>query len=198
MSPSSILVIYENTDGTTYIEVADIEGKQIVNSRPLSLKNIQEMIRFSEKKPKSSVYMPINRHIMMYRESPITVAWIYPKTSFTIIVGNKTLLIQGIQLLLIVNGGDLYSYFIKRSNGMNTILYDVELPNVTRGHVCTGKFRIRTENLSSIITDGEIAFFETAFYEQDKTTVAEAKEMKPVNRKRLKRIGVLKNYDRIR
>lgn len=195
-SPVAVLMVYESDDrSNTYLEISNIENGEVVDSRPVSLREISDLIALSGTKTKKFGVQPVNRHILAYRQTPLLVAWVYPKTTFSIIVGNETVLIQGIQLLLMIKDNKLYAFFIKKNCGMNTILYDVNLPNISNGAVCTGSYKMKVHDIASAIHEGEIGFFETAFLSHtDNETIKEAKSMKRVNKEKLKPISKLKEY----
>ena len=195
LNPVRIMVMYHSDTGS-YIEISDIENQQVVNSRPLSKDEMKKILEATSTKKDDSTIQSLNRHIIHYRVFPLTVSWLYPENWFNIIVGNEIMLIQGIQLLLSIKDDRLYAFFVKRNTGLKTLLYNIELPNIDgQGLVCTGQYKMNFSSIEKTILTAEEAFFGTTFYEGKETkTIAEAREMKLVNRNRLKKIHKLINH----
>ena len=192
LDPKGIITIYQDEECNVFLEHSVIRDGEVISTNPLSKSTTQKLFDLASSGKKSHEVQEMNRTVIAVKVSPLTIAWIYPKSTYSLLIKNETLVVDGMQLLFVFFDNALHAFFIKRNQGLSTILYDMNLPNMRSGKVCLGNYRMDTTTFERIIQTGEEGFFGTAFYDSKEGTVKELRETKAINRKRIKRLFTLK------
>lgn len=172
MIPSKCILIYKNPPLTEsinyYCEVGTFNDKgNILEYRPLSIeeKNKLKKIFESDLALEHSISRYVFKNIV-YQDDTI-IAWKpdnYPK-ELSYIIGSQEFKkrINLPKILFILRDYEKLSiYFYEEDNGINSILYKANLPNVNTS-VCLGRNKIVGKSINEILNSAENLFFYTPF-----------------------------------
>lgn len=172
MIPSKCILIYKNPPLTEsmnyYCEVGTFNDKgNILEYRPLSIeeKNKLKKIFESDLASEHSISRYVFKNIV-YQDDTI-IAWKpdnYPK-ELSYIIGSQEFKkrINLPKILFILRDYEKLSiYFYEEDNGINSILYKANLPNVNTS-VCLGRNKIVGKSINEILNSAENLFFYTPF-----------------------------------
>ena len=172
MIPSKCILIYKTQHLTEsinyYCEVGTFNDKgNILEYRPLSIeeKNKLKKIFESDLALEHSISRYVFKNIV-YQDDTI-IAWKpdnYPK-ELSYIIGSQEFKkrINLPKILFILRDYEKLSiYFYEEDNGINSILYKANLPNVNTS-VCLGRNKIVGKSINEILNSAENLFFYTPF-----------------------------------
>jgi len=170
MVPNKIMVFYRGDEGSSYVEVSDIDKGVVTSCRPATIESLSfiKKLVVPELKEKTPIKMmsPLDWFLRFDNDiNDTNIVWSSKEQVRTINYRGKDVEYHCPALIWVYKGGDDIRVFAKRTRMENRVLHNLPLPNIyENGNICWGDVKIpKFQNSNEVVTNIPKLFFESAF-----------------------------------